>query len=107
METVNIGSGVVQSAIVSSGIWAAIGHSNKIITAAATLEVEILKASSEDPFHTVEKIQLEKQDALALEIDHFIQAVRGSKPPAISAREATQALAWVEKMVAQAEGRSH
>lgn len=73
----------------------------------ATLEAEILKPAADDPFHVVEKVQLEKQDALALEIDHFIQAVKGQKPAAITPREATQALAWVEKMVAQAEGRSH
>ena len=84
--------------------YRAVSRTEVIYVNTATLEVEILKASSEDPFHTVEKVQLEKQDALALEIDHFIQAVKGSKPPAISAREATQALAWVEKMVAQAEG---
>lgn len=73
----------------------------------ATLEAEILKPTLEDPFHTVEKVQLEKQDALALEIDHFIQSVKGVKPAAITPREATQALAWVEKMVALAEGRPH
>lgn len=65
----------------------------------ANLEVEILKPTSEDPFHIVEKMTLEKKDALALEVDHFIQVVLGRKPVAITAREATDALATVESFV--------
>lgn len=87
--------------------YRAVSRAEVIYVNTATLEAEILKPVSEDPFHTVEKVQLEKQDALALEIDHFVQAVKGQHPAAITPREATQALAWVEKMVAQAEGRSH
>lgn len=69
----------------------------------ATLETEILKPSVNDPFHTVEKIQINKQDALALEVDHFIQAVQGKKALAITAVEATQALRLIESFVARLE----
>lgn len=65
----------------------------------ATLEAEILKVTSEDPFHIVEKIQIPKQDALALEVDHFIQCLLGRKKVAITAEEATQALIEVEDFV--------
>jgi predicted dehydrogenase len=65
----------------------------------ATLEAEVLKTTTQDPFHSVEKIQLVKQDALALEVDHFIQCVLGRKKLAITAQEATQALVLVEKFI--------
>jgi predicted dehydrogenase len=71
----------------------------------ATLEGEILRPSAEDPFHTVEKIQLAKQDALALETDHFVQAVKGNKKPAITGREAALALRQVEDFVSKAEAQ--
>ena len=72
-----------------------------ILMNTATLEAEILKSTSEDPFYAVEKIQIEKQDALALEVDHFIQALKGRCPLAITANEATQALITIEKFVEQ------
>ncbi len=71
-----------------------------IVTNTATLEVEILKALVIDPFHEIIKIQIEKQDALALEVNHFIQCVLGKAKPAITAREATAALDLIEHMVA-------
>jgi len=74
-----------------------------ILMNTATLEAEVLKVTSADPFHTVEKIQIAKQDTLALETDHFIQCVLGKKQLMITAKEATQALELVEKFVADAE----
>lgn len=65
----------------------------------ATLEGEILFPQSQDPFHRLEKVQLAKQDALALEAQHFCSAVLGEKPPAITAIEATKALVEIEKIV--------
>ncbi len=66
----------------------------------ATLEAEFLYS---DPTHEslmrTEKIQIPKVDALALEIDHFISAVRGEKPVAISGFEATAALQQIENFV--------
>lgn len=70
----------------------------------ATLEAEILKPTSVDPFHEIEKIQIPKQDALALEVDHFIDSVLGKKPLAITGVEATLALRNVEKFILKAEG---
>ena len=69
----------------------------------ATLEAEILKPLKLNPFFETEKIQIQKQDALALEVDHFVQAVSGLKPLAITALEATEALRTIEKIVARAE----
>ena len=70
----------------------------------ATLEAEVLKPLPADPFHSVEKIQIGKQDSLALEVNHFIQAVLGKVPPAITGREALSALKYVETFVAEIEG---
>ena len=67
----------------------------------ATLEIETLKALVIDPFYEVEKIQIPKQDALALEVNHFIQCVLGKEKLAISARDATHALELVEEMNTQ------
>ncbi len=66
----------------------------------ATLEGEFLFS---DPTHEslmrTEKIQVPKVDALALEIDHFISAVRKEKPVAITGFEATTALAQIENFI--------
>jgi predicted dehydrogenase len=70
-----------------------------ILMNTATLEAEVLKVTDTDPFHVVEKIQIQKQDTLALETDHFIQCLLGKKKLAITAREATSALQLVEKFV--------
>ena len=67
----------------------------------ATLEVEILKTLVVDPFFEVVKVQIPKQDALALEVDHFAQCVLGKAKVAITPREATAALEMVEKLVYQ------
>lgn len=66
----------------------------------ATLEVEISRPQQEDPFQSVEKQTLQKQDALALEIDHFIQAILGTKQVMITGEEATLALKQVEEFAA-------
>jgi len=66
----------------------------------ATLEGEFLFADSHhESCMRTEKIQVTKVDALALEIDHFIQAVLGKKSVAITADEATFALEQVEQFV--------
>lgn len=83
--------------------YRAVGADQVILTNTATMEAEILKPLSADPFQAVEKIQIEKKDALALEVDHFVQAVLGRKALAITAAEATMALKNVEKFVARAQ----
>lgn len=66
----------------------------------ATLEGEFLYSDpSNETLMRTEKIQIPKVDALGLEIDHFISAVLGEKPVAITAFEATTALQQIEKFV--------
>lgn len=65
----------------------------------ATLEAEILQVISNDPFHQVDKQTIGKVDALALEADHFVQALLGRRPLAITAQEAAQALIEVEDFI--------
>lgn len=66
----------------------------------ATLEGEFLYSdSSNETLMRTEKILIPKVDALGLEIDHFISAVMGEKPVAITAIEATTALQQIEKFV--------
>ncbi len=65
----------------------------------ATLETETLKVLKTDPFHEIIKYQIPKQDALALEVNHFVQSVLGKEKVKITAREATSALRTVEKIV--------
>lgn len=69
----------------------------------ATLEAEVLRPISSDPYHEVEKIQLNKVDALALETDRFVQCLLGKAQPLITAQEATKALKQVESFIAQLE----
>lgn len=76
-----------------------------ILMNTATLEAEILKVSDLDPFHTIEKVQIQKQDTLALETDHFIQVLLGKKKLFITAREATMALQHVENFVNELEAK--
>lgn len=83
--------------------YRAVSDQQVIFMNTATLEAEILKPLSEEPFHQVEKKQLNKVDALALEADHFIQAILGKKNLAITAIEATQALKNVESFIAGLE----
>ena len=82
----------------------AVSSTQVLFVNTATLEAEVLKPLAAEPFHSVEKFQIAKADALALEVNHFIQAVLGKVPPAITAREATDALIGVEKFVAEIEG---
>ncbi|MBC7419668.1 MAG: Gfo/Idh/MocA family oxidoreductase [Bdellovibrio sp.] len=72
----------------------------------ATLEAEILKPTSADPFHEVEKLQLPKADSLALEVDHFIQCLLGRKQLAITAQEATFALEMIENFITKLDSQA-
>lgn len=87
--------------------YRAVSVKKVIYTNTATLETEILTATSEEPFYAIEKRQLEKVDALGLEADHFIQCVLGKKQLAITALEATNALKNVEMLVAALEKDHH
>lgn len=80
--------------------YRAVNQHEVVFVNTATLEAEILRSEAADPFHSIEKLQLIKQDALALEVEHFIAAVKGEKPPAITAAEATKALRMVEEIIA-------
>lgn len=66
----------------------------------ATLEGEFLYSdSSNETLMRTEKILIPKVDALGLEIDHFISAVRGEKKVAITGIEATKALQQIEEFI--------
>ncbi len=66
----------------------------------ATMEGEFLyPAPEQEAFMRTEKVTLEKVDSLALEIDHFISAVKKEKPVAITPYEATEALRQIEAFV--------
>ncbi len=65
----------------------------------ATLEAEILKVLIIDPFHEIHKLQIPKADALALEVDHFVQCLLGKAKLAITASAATAALEMVEQII--------
>lgn len=77
--------------------YRAVSAKQVIFMNTATLEAEILTPQEADPFHNVKKIQLEKTDALAKEVDHFIQCIIGKNKLVITAIEATEALKYVEK----------
>lgn len=85
--------------------YRAVSHEKVIAVNTATLETEILRPVANEALHTVEKAQLSRVDALALEADHFIRCVRGEVPPAITAAEATQALKDVERFIGVMEGQ--
>ena len=87
--------------------YRAVGKEKTIFMNTATLEGEVLRPQAADPFYSTEAVKLEKADTLALETDHFIQCVLGKKRPAITAREALQALINVEKFVAALEGKKN
>ena len=59
-----------------------------------------------DPFHEVEKQPIVKVDALALEADHFVQALQGRKKLAITAKEATRALTEIEEFIQKLDHQS-
>lgn len=85
--------------------YRAVAPHQVIATNTATLEVEILKPINAEPYHTVEKVQINKADSLALEADHFIQCILGKKQLAITGQEAMLALKNVEKFVSHLEGK--
>lgn len=85
--------------------YRAIAKDRVVYMNTATLEGELLIPEEQEPFYRTENLKLEKIDTLALEVDHFIQCVLGKKQPAITAREATQALFNVEKFIAALEGK--
>lgn len=74
-----------------------------ILMNTATLEAEILNVISEDPFYETKKVQIEKADTLALEVNHFIQCLLGKAQLAITAEEATSALELIEKIESDLE----
>ncbi|MFZ3231368.1 MAG: Gfo/Idh/MocA family oxidoreductase [Pseudobdellovibrio sp.] len=76
-----------------------------ILMNTATLEAEILKVTNQDPFHEIEKVQIQKQDTLGLEINHFIQCLLGKAELAITASEATLALEMIEQIVTALENK--
>lgn len=84
--------------------YRAISAEQVIYMNTATLEAEILRPEVADPFHRIEKKQLPKTDALAAEVDHFVQCIQGKKEPAITAVQAAEALKNVEKFIATLEG---
>lgn len=68
----------------------------------ATLEGEKLYPDqSQTDLHRIEKMFVQKVDALALEIDHFISAVKKEKPVAITGREAAEALQHIENFLSE------
>lgn len=72
----------------------------------ATLEGEFLyKDPSQEQLHRLEKMTINKVDALALEIEHFISAVKEEKPVAITPEEATMALRMVEEFICKIEAQ--
>lgn len=85
--------------VIQRNYRAVLSHST-IFVNTATLEGEILTYDPENEnLHKIEKITFPKVDALGLEIQHFIQAVRGDHAVKISPEEATMALRNVEKLV--------
>jgi len=84
--------------------YRAVSPTQLIFMNTATLEAEIFKPITGEPFHEVQKIQLTKVDALALEVDHFIKCVLKKEKLNITAVEATNALKNIEKFISQLEG---
>lgn len=71
-----------------------------ILMNTATMEAEILfKDESAPDLHRIEKMTINKVDALGLEIEHFISAVKKEKPVAITGLEATNALKTIEEII--------
>lgn len=81
--------------------YRAVQKNRTIYVNTATAEGEILVPTQVDPFHHVEKFQIPKADALQLEINHFVKAVKKEAPIAITAEEASQALRQVEKILSE------
>lgn len=70
-----------------------------ILTNTATLDVEVLKPTACNPYFTTDKFQINKADALALEVDRFVQCLLGKQKLMITPQEATLALKNVEMFV--------
>lgn len=81
--------------------YRAVQNDRTIFVNTATLEGEILTGDTSDPFHKIEKFNIEKVDSLNLEINHFIRAVKKELPVAITGLEASQALANIEMILAE------
>lgn len=81
--------------------YRAVQNDRTIFVNTATLEGEILTALPAEPFYQVEKFQVDKVDALQLEINHFIRAVKGEVSVAITADEASLALSNIEKIISE------
>ena len=81
--------------------YRAVQQDRTIYVNTATLEGEILTGEAQDPFYKTEKFNIEKVDALNLEINHFIRAVKKEVPVAITGDEASLALANIEKILAE------
>ena len=80
--------------------YRAILNDHTLFMNTATMEGEFLyPAMDQESLMRTEKLTLEKVDALALEIDHFISAVKKEKPVAITPQEATDALLQIESFV--------
>ncbi len=76
-----------------------------ILMNTASSEADVLLPDETQPdLHKVEKWAIGKVDALGLEIEHFISAVKKEKPVAITGREATSALKTIEEIISQIEG---
>ncbi len=100
---VTINNSRVSSQIIRN--FRAVGNNKTYFVNTATLEAEVLQVTTEDPFHLVQKIQITKQDSLALETDHFVQCLLGRKELAITATEATRALTEVEEFVTKLDSQ--
>ena len=79
--------------------YRAIQKTRSIYLNTATLEGEILTALKDNPYHEVKLFNVEKVDALQLEINHFIDAVLQHKPVAITGEEASTALKMIETII--------
>jgi predicted dehydrogenase len=85
--------------------YRAVMNDRVILMNTATSEADVLLPDESQPdLHKIEKWVVGKVDALALEIEHFIAAVKKEKPVAITGHEATAALKTIEDIVAQIEG---
>lgn len=81
--------------------YRAVQTDRTIFVNTATLEGEILTGRPQDPFYKTEKFAIEKVDALQLEVNHFVQAVKQEVPVAITGHEASLALQNIEKILAE------
>ena len=81
--------------------YRAIQKNRTIYVNTATAEGEMLVPTQVDPFHQIEKFQIPKADALQLEMNHFVKAVKKEVSVSITGEEASQALRQVEKILSE------